>query len=90
MKMQREEVYKIIDGERDYQLLRWGYNTVDGKRCDNLRSPAEYVLYMQHYINEAIRLATVDTATEPVLEMVRKVIALGVRCGEQHGLPPRQ
>lgn len=90
MKATREEVYAAIDGECEYQEERWNENTTES--CGD-HSVAEFVLYMEHYI----QLARVEASTKPdpesreaTLHMVRKVAALGVACMEQNGVMERE
>jgi hypothetical protein len=86
----REEVYKAIDSERDYQESRWNPQTTES--CGQ-HSVAEFILYMEHYI----QLARVEASTkadpesrEAALEVVRKVGGLAVACMEQNGAPQRE
>lgn len=85
MKSTREEVYKAIDGERDYQAKRWNENTTT---TAGVHSVTEYLVYMQDYVNEALH--TVSRTGDPLgstagLDIIRKVTALGVACMEQNG-----
>ena len=86
----RAEVYAAIDGERDYQDMRWNENTTEtaGKH-----SVEEFVLYMEHYLQEARRLLSTQPspkATQDGLDFVRKVTAMGVACMEQNGVVARK
>jgi hypothetical protein len=86
----REEVYRAIDGERDYQEFRWNEKTTSS---GGQHTVAEFVLYMEHYLDEARRqLSTQKSprAEADGLEFVRKVTALGVVCMEQNGAPQRE
>lgn len=81
----RETAYVAIDSERDYQNERWGTRT---------HTTTEYLLFMEHYLQEARRLASTTDLTDVVnennvLDFVRKVAALGVVCMEDNGAPPR-
>jgi hypothetical protein len=83
----REEVYKALDSERTYQKRRWNADTTSS---EGVHTATEYILFMEHYLSEARRLAS--TASEGnlmVLDFVRKVTALGVACMEQNGAPKR-
>jgi hypothetical protein len=83
----RAEVYAAIDSERDYQDMR--------KHRDSgaeTHSPEEFLLYMQDYLTEAVHAAARlwgPEAKPKIMEIVRKVTALGVACMEQHGAPKR-
>ena len=80
----RVEVYDAINSERHYQA-KWGNRT---------QTATEYILYMEHHLAEARRLAsTLDLEDHDseikVLNFVRKVTALGVVCMEDNGAPRR-
>jgi len=82
----RRAVYAAIDSERNYQDERWG---------DRSHSVTEYILYMEHYLQEARRLAsTTDLSVairhDLVMDFIRKVTALGVVCMEENGCPHRE
>lgn len=88
MRVSREQVYEVLDGERDYQDEKWGPTPSQGQH-----SPTEYLVYMKDYLDEAMSDATrgVDPeATEQVLHDIRKITAMGVACMEQHGAPARE
>lgn len=88
--MNRSEVYAAIDGERDYQDARWG-QTLSGERPgDGFRSVDEFVLYMEGYMREAVQSASHFAHKQKTLDILRKVVALGVCCFEQHGVPARE
>jgi len=85
--MRREEVYKIIDNERNYQDRKWG-----GKSNDEGLGINDFILYMQHYLAKAIEESVESTDSEveeKCLEELRKVVALGIACMEVHGVPER-
>jgi hypothetical protein len=90
----REEVYKAIDSERNYQTTR---GEAAGTAPETLRphSVEEFILYMQDYIREITtqlsRTWTLDRAAPPeALDTLRKITALGVTAMEQHGAPLRK
>jgi len=88
IKMERTEVYKCLDTERDYQDLRWSTRrTLDGTP-DEEKPPAEWINYMEHHISAA-KKGVYELDTEEALAQVRKVAALAVRCLELHGCPER-
>lgn len=81
----RAEVYEAIDGERDYQDQRWGSGS-----CRGQHSTAEFLLFMEDYLAKARRIASTTADMDvAVLDVVRKVTALGVVCMEQNGAPKR-
>jgi len=82
--MKREEIYKIIDGEREYQEIRWVNEPI--------HSPTEYLVFIEEYIKIGKTLATFedDAVMKPkIMDVMRKIISLGVACAESHGLPER-
>jgi hypothetical protein len=87
--MERKEVYKIIDGERNYQDETWvAHRTADGTP-DEEKPVAEWINYIEYHLGKAKdRVYHLDT--KGALEEIRKVTALGVRTMEIHGCPARQ
>lgn len=85
----REDVYKAIDGEREYQVKRWG--------DDQETEINSFLLYMEHHLQRAREIASTQTdgnnypgATgECSLDIVRKITTLGVACMEKNGAPLR-
>jgi len=85
----RQEVYEAIDSERDYQNSRWNENTTTSK---NKHSLEEWYTYMEDYIDEAqhVLSRTARQDADPIaLDIMRKVIAMGVCALEEHGAPKR-
>ena len=85
----REEVYKLIDGERDYQDSKWNEQTTT---TGGNHSATEWLAYMEDYIAEAkhalARGASQDS-TPVAMNIMRKVVAMGVCAMEQLGSTPR-
>lgn len=81
--MRRDQVYELIDSERDYQDQKWG------KGHDEQNNVCNYILYMQHHLGKAASLASTELNNKPALDELRKVVALGIACFEQLGLPKR-
>ena len=88
-KMERTEVYKRIDGERDYQDYRWNTNLREGDVSDEEKPPAEWINYIEFHLSEAKRFNYLLNK-EGALEEIRKVAALAVRALEIHGCPERE
>ena len=85
---ERIEVYTAIDSERDYQDMRRSRD--NGAPCHTVE---EFVLYIDHYLNEVKKTASTVWGSEcrpAMLEGLRKVVALGVAAMEQHGAPQRK
>lgn len=87
-KMERRDVYKRIDGERDYQDKTWvARRTADGTP-DEEKPVAEWINYIEYHLSKAKeRVYHLDT--QAALAEIRKVTALGVRTMEIHGCPER-
>lgn len=91
--MERSKVYSVIDGERAYQEKVWGDN---GERRTNPNSNqvakhdvGQWMVFMDHYMSLAKEKLTTVHGHDEALHMLRKVVALGVACFEQHGVPYR-
>lgn len=83
----RNDVYAALDSERDYQEMRKQRD--DGQP---FHSVEEFLLYMEDYLHEARSVASRTwgpDAKPKTLEVLRKVVALGVACMEIHGAPQR-
>lgn len=84
--MKREEVYNRINRERDYQDQFWG-----GTPHDEGHNLGDWLVYMQHYMDRAkIKYTTSFKTNEDTLHELRKVVALGIACFEQTGVPERE
>lgn len=95
----RAEVFGAIESERAYQNERWGRTAselgpAEGHQAGhNPHSVTEWLVYMKHYAEEGLKVATTNNdpeASRLALEFARKVAALGVVCMEQHGAPRRE
>lgn len=83
----REEVYKAIDGERDYQG-KWDRDNPGHKDADE--AVAFWIICMEQYIQKAKVALTKELNTTQALHEIRKVAALGVACMEYNGAPQRE
>jgi hypothetical protein len=87
--MKRENVYKVIDSEREYQEKKWG-KTLSGDRVGNgERSVDEFSLYILGYTNDLVECASHLSDDAQKLEIIRKIAGLCVNCMEQHETKPR-
>lgn len=90
-KLTRAEAISIVESERSYQdmrIVRDGSTAVG----EHHHSPEEFLLYMEHYLHEARRIAstTWGPAAKPAtMDFIRKVTALGVAAIEANGCPRR-
>ena len=83
-KMERENVYKRIDQERDYQDIKWKNNDVP----DDEKSIAEWLNYIEFHLGKAKNEIYYLKHQEALAE-VRKIAALAVKCMEIHGCSER-
>lgn len=83
LKRQKEEIYKTIDEERDYQDKIWGNNH------DKNHSVGDFTLYMKYYLDQVIKEYTCGEIKSSLDDM-RKLVALGIACFEIHGVPKRK
>lgn len=98
----RAEVYAAIDSERAYQEMRIVRDastagssdaTINTNGDPRPHSPEEFLIYTQHYLNEAIKVASTvwgPDAKLATMETVRKVAALCVANMEANGAPRRK
>jgi hypothetical protein len=87
--MNRSDVYKLIDGERDYQDKKWNDTTTDS---GGHHSPEEWITYMEDYLAEARHILSrksTQIANPTAMEIIRKVTAMGVAAMEQIETKPR-
>lgn len=86
--MERNEVYKRLDTERDYQDARWSPRRDKNNTPDEEKPPAEWINYIEYHISKA-KEEVYLLNDEEALAHVRKVAALAIRCLELHGCPER-
>lgn len=81
-KATRTEVYRVIDGERDYQDVKW-------PQPAHNHSNTEFLVYIDYYVKQAfaaVATQNTDGATKPALRMIA---ALSVAAMEQNGVVSR-
>jgi hypothetical protein len=82
----REEVYKAIDSERNYQDSLW---STDGGFSNPLLI-GEFLVLLDVYLRKAQDEWTAESKPEiNSLNTVRKIAGIAVNCMEQHGAPLR-
>jgi hypothetical protein len=86
--MNREEVYKLIDGEREYQtnIIEKSPARHDGHK----HTPGDYITMLSSYVNKLQQAWTDNGGNEPALDIMRKCAGIAVHCMEDHGAPPRK
>jgi hypothetical protein len=91
--MKREDVYKLIDGERDHQDSKW--NNDSEKRSgkpdilDKDKSLSEWINYIEFHLGEA-KHSIYALEPKKVKESIRKIAALSVACLECNDCSPRK
>jgi hypothetical protein len=92
--MERKEVYESIDSERDYQNEIWNGTKSSRQPSDSPnameRTIDEFALYVSGYTNKLVEVCSKSDFPEEKLEVFRKIAALCVACGEQHGMSKRK
>jgi hypothetical protein len=88
-KMERNEVHKIVDGELDYQDVKWVDRNVENGVPDEDKPVSEWVNYMEYHLSKA-KAAVYHLNKDAALEEIRKVTALGTRTMMVHGCPERK
>jgi hypothetical protein len=81
--LSREEVFAVINGERDYQDTLALTSETDG-----YHTVTEFLLYIDDYVREAKTVVSRTwgpEATQKGLDLIRKITTLGVACMEQNG-----
>jgi hypothetical protein len=87
--MERTEVYKLIDGERDYQdSLATLRNWSEADR-NPAQSVGDFLTLMDVYLHKAQVAYADNPGDTAALDVVRKMAGIAVYCMEEHGAPPR-
>lgn len=81
--IRRERVFEAIKGERRYQEIKWG------DLVDHPQSVGAYLTLMRVHLARAENAWAGANNDMEALDCLRKVLAIGVACGEQHGMPCR-
>ncbi len=87
--MNRQYIYSLIDGERDYQDSRWNAETTT---TEGLHSWEEWLTYIADYTQEAQHILYRESSQNAHVRVganMRKIAAMAVCAMEQLGAPPR-
>lgn len=84
--MNRGKVFGIINGERNYQDAQ----LEKGRFQKQIHTVGEELILMKVYLDKAIAKYANNFGDAPALHGIRKVVALGIRCMENHGALPRE
>jgi NTP pyrophosphatase (non-canonical NTP hydrolase) len=77
----RNEVYALIDGERDHQKAKWG---------DKPLSVPGYLLVLRAELDEAIEAWVKTEDDQAAMDEIRQVAAVAVAAMEWHEAPARE
>ncbi len=82
--MKREEVYQVIDGERDYQ------DSLGSDRTEGFtHSVGDSLVLLDTYLRKAKDAWSLNAGNTAALHEIRKIAGIAVRCMEQNGAPER-
>lgn len=82
-KATKEQVFSAVSDERVFQDRKWG--TVD----QHPHEVGAWLTIMRQLLNDAERYYMSQRGDFGALDEMRKVVAVGVACMEQHGIVPR-
>ena len=82
-KMERSKVYEVIDSERKFQDRKWG--TIE----QHPHEVGGWLTLMRTLLSDAEKVWATNNNDGPALDEIRKVLAVGVACCEQHGVEHR-
>lgn len=85
----REQVYAALDSEREYQERKWG---PDQSTAGGEHTVEDFIVYIDVYLHYAKMATNLPVAKRhpELMNIMRKIAALGVRCMELHGAPVRK
>ena len=89
--MKREDVYKLIDSEREYQN-KWDKLRTEKELPlrDKYATVESWILWMEEYLLRARMAATNSVDKTEAFECIRKVTVLGVACMENNDTKARK
>ncbi len=83
----RQEVYDIIDGERQYQDSR--VDPDPHRRGIAFHSVGDFGIMLHEYMGRFDKAWVDGKGTNDALEVIRKIAGICVKCMEIHGAKPR-
>jgi len=84
--MKKGKVFAIVMEEREYQDAQ----QEGGRFQVAVHSVGAELTLMKVYMDKALAAFANNFGDAPALHAIRKVVALGVRCMENHGALPRE
>lgn len=82
--MNRENIFEIINEERNYQDDKWGDINVHPHEV------GAWILIMESLLSDARKAWQSKSGDIDALIEIRKVVATGIACMEQHGVLSRK
>lgn len=79
----REYIFTVINEERNYQDRKWG--RVD----EHTHEVGGWLTLMRKLLSDAESAWAGNQGDHKALDELRKLLAVGIACSEQHGLPVR-
>ena len=83
--MKREDVYKLIDGEREYQNSIWVV-----KASRDADGVGNHLTVMATYLRRAQEAYADREFNKEAMSAIRCIVAQGVWCMERNEAPPRR
>ncbi len=87
--MTRQEVYELIDGEREYQDAQITNGRFEGG-SNQKHEVGAYITMLTHYVNKLQEAWTMNHGDQAALDVMRKCAGIAVHCMEDHGAPARK
>jgi len=85
MKSTRNEVYLVIDGERDYQ------DKLPPTRTDGQpHTVGNYITMLGYYHSKLQEAWALNSGDQQALDVMRKIAGIAVHCMEDHGAIHRE
>jgi hypothetical protein len=81
--MNQQSVFEVIASERDYQDQKWG------TPAEHPHDVGGYLTLIDVHLQRAKNAWATSNSDAAALESLRKLLAIGVACAEQHGIRGR-
>lgn len=88
--LNKKRVYEAFETEREYQDAKWGDTASSGRPGNGEWSIDEFALYIKGYTDDLVKECSHFGGAKSKLDIMRKIGALVVACGEQHCMPFRE
>lgn len=88
--MNRTEVYKLIDGEREYQQKLAEVRDWSESDRNHAQSVGDFITLLDVYVQRAQAAYADNPGNTAALDVIRKIAGIAVYCMELHETPPRK